>query len=99
MVKRSGKAHSSSCEALGIKLITARISHPQTNREIERFFSYYNRHGDDFDSLDNFVYWCNNVRFHESLDTEYYFQSKDTFLDQLPVGIRVSLAAKLFDEV
>jgi len=27
---------------------------------------------DDFESLDGLVYWYNNVRFHESLDTKHY---------------------------
>ncbi|WP_456329214.1 IS481 family transposase [Archaeoglobus sp.] len=87
-------------ESLGIKLITSRIKHPQTNGKIEKFFDCYNRYRDDFDRLDDFVYWYNNVRFHESLDTKHYLQTpEDAFWSRLPVEVRVGLAAKLFDEV
>ena len=62
-------------ESLGIKLITSRIKHPQTNGKMEKLFDCYNRYRDDFESLDGFVYWYNNVRFHhESLDTKRYLQ-------------------------
>jgi len=85
-------------ESLGIKLITSRIKHPQTNGKIERFFDCYNRHRDDFDSLDDFVYWYNNLRFHESLDTKHYLQTpEDAFWSRLPVEVRVGLAAKLLE--
>jgi putative transposase len=87
-------------ESLGINLITTRIKHPQTNGKIEKLFDCYNRYRDDFDSLDDFIYWYNNVRFHESLDTKHYLQTpEDAFWSRLPVEVRVGLAAKLFDEV
>lgn len=86
-------------ESLGIKLITTRIKHPQTNGKIEKLFDCYNRYRGDFDSLDDFVYRYNNVRFHESLDTKHYLQCKDAFWSRLPIEVRVGLAAKLFDEV
>jgi len=43
------------------------VKNPQTNGKIEKLFDCYNRYRDDFESLDDFVYWYNNVRFHESL--------------------------------
>ena len=87
-------------ESLGIKLITARVKHPQTNGKVEKLFDCYSRYRDDFESLDDFVYWYNNVRFHESLDTKWYLQTpEDAFWSRLPVEVRVGLAAKLFDEV
>ena len=87
-------------ESLGIKLITARVKHPQTNGKVEKFFDCYNRYRDDFESLDDFVYWYNNVRFHESLDTKHYLQTpEDAFWSRLPVEARLGVAFKLFDEV
>ena len=84
-------------ESLGIKLITTRIKHPQTNGKIEKFFDCYNMQ-DDFNSLDDFVYWYNNVRFHESLDTKHYLQTpEDAFWGGLPVEARLGVAFKLFD--
>jgi len=87
-------------DSLGIKLITTRVKHPQTNGKIEKLFDCYNRHRDDFESLDDFVYWYNNVRFHESLDTKWYLQTpEDAFWSRLPVEARLGVAFKLFDEV
>ena len=87
-------------EYLGIKLITSRIKHPQTNGKIEKLFDCYNRYRDDFDSLNDFVYWYNNVRFHEGLDTKHYLQTpEDAFWSRLPVEARLGVAFKLFDEV
>ena len=87
-------------ESLGIKLITSRIKHPQTNGKIEKLFDCYNRYRDDFESLDDFVYWYNDVRFHESLDTKHYLQTpEDAFWSRLPVEARLGVAFKLFDEV
>jgi len=46
--------------------------------------------------LDDFVYWYNNVRFHESLDTKRYLQTpEDAFWSRLPIEVRVGLAADL----
>ena len=42
-------------ESLGIKLITSRIKHPQTNGKIEKLFDCYNRYRDDFESLRLFI--------------------------------------------
>jgi len=87
-------------ESLGIKLITSRIKHPQTNGKIEKLFDCYNRYRNDFESLDDFVYWYNDVRFHESLDTKHYLQTpEDAFWSRLPVEARLGVVFKLFDEV
>jgi len=65
-------------ESLCIKLITSRIKHPQTNGKIEKLFDCYNRYRDDFEAcLDDFVYWYNDVRFHESLDIKHYLQTPE----------------------
>ena len=65
-------------ESLGIKLITSRIKHPQTNGKIEKLFDCYNRYRDDFDG------------FHESLDTKHYLQTpEDAFWSRLPVEARL----------
>ena len=39
-------------ESLGIKLITSRIKHPQTDGKIEKLFDCYNSYRDDFDGLE-----------------------------------------------
>jgi len=71
-------------ESLGIKLIPSRIKHPQTNGKIEKFFDCYSKFRDDFNSLDEFIDWYNNIRFHESLDTKRYLQTpEDAFLEEV----------------
>ena len=71
-------------DSLGIKLITSRIKHPQTNGRIEKFFDCYSRYRDDF----------------ESLDTKHYLQTpEDAFWSRLPVEARLGVAFKLFDEL
>jgi len=46
--------------------------------------------------LDDFVYWYNDVRFHESLDTKHYLQTpKDAFWSSLPVEAGSGVAFKL----
>ncbi|MHC1568047.1 MAG: hypothetical protein ACXQTT_00305, partial [Candidatus Syntropharchaeia archaeon] len=66
--------------------------------KIEKLFDCYNRYRYDFDGLDGFVYWYNNVRFHESLDTKHCLQTpEDAFWSRLPVEVRVGLAAKLLE--
>jgi len=55
---------------LGIKLITARRNHPQTNGKIERWFKTWIEHHWRFKSLGEFVFWYNCVRYHSSIDYE-----------------------------
>ena len=54
-------------ERYGIKLILARIKHPQTNGKLERFFEEYKRHRSAFSSLGEFINWYND-RPHGSLN-------------------------------
>jgi len=65
--------------SLGVKLITSRMKHPRTNG--------------NFDSLNDFVYWYNDVRFEESLE---YQTPEDAFWSRLPVEARSGVAFKLF---
>lgn len=55
---------------LGIKLITARRNHPQTNGKIERWFKTWIEHHWRFKSLGEFVFWYNCVRYHSAIDYE-----------------------------
>jgi len=46
--------------------------------------------------LDDFVYWYNDVRFHESPDTKHYLKTpKDAFWSSLPVEAGSGVAFKL----
>ena len=55
-------------DAKGIKQILCRIKHPQSNGKIERFFYTYERHRDNFNSVNKFRKWYNEIKPHMSLD-------------------------------
>jgi len=58
------------CELNSIKQIFGRINHPQTNGKIERWFGLYRQKRHLFGSLEEFVYWYNNIKPHLSLNFE-----------------------------
>jgi putative transposase len=83
-------------ESYGIKPISTRVKHPQTNGKIEKFFDCYHRYK-GFESLDAFIEWYNIIRPCEGLDTKWYLQmSEGAFWSGLLMGVRVDIAAKLF---
>lgn len=55
---------------LGIKLITGRRNHPQTNGKIERWFKTWIEHHWRFKSLGDFVFWYNCIKFHSAIGFE-----------------------------
>lgn len=66
------------CLDNGIKHILGRIHHPQTNGKIERWFGTYKTELTDYyKNLDEFVYFYNHVRPHQSLN---YDVPADRFL-------------------
>ena len=68
------------CKANGIKHILCRIKHPQSNGKVERWFGLYRRHRDAFATLQDFVYWYNQVRPHLSLNFEKLETPEQAFL-------------------
>lgn len=56
------------CNSIGVKHILGRVHHPQTNGKIERWFGTYksSEHRDD-DSLDSFIKYYNQERFHQGI--------------------------------
>ena len=55
-------------EKLGIKLITARRNHPQTNGKIERWFKTWIEHHWRYKDIHEFVHWYNCIRYHSVID-------------------------------
>ena len=55
-------------EEQGILHILCRYKHPQSNGKAEKWFHTYERYRPEFESLQAFIQWYNQVRFHESLD-------------------------------
>jgi len=54
----------------GIKHILCRVSHPQTNGKLERFYGVYDQKRHQFKSIEEYVRWHNKVKPHLSLDFE-----------------------------
>ncbi len=54
----------------GIRHVLARVSHPQTNGKVERFFRTVKDKLAEFGSLDELMEWYNTVRPHMSLNLE-----------------------------
>ena len=55
-------------ESKGIQHILCRIKHPQSNGKIEKWFDTYEHHRDAFATVEEFIYWYNEVRPHRSLN-------------------------------
>lgn len=55
---------------LGIKHILAAVGKPTTTGKIERWFGTYDREAWRFETLDDFLFYYNQVRPHQSLDYE-----------------------------
>ena len=68
-------------EELGIKHILAAVRRPTTTGKIERWWGTYDQEGDLFENLDDFLFYYNQVRPHQSLD---YEKPLEVFLADLP---------------
>jgi len=54
----------------GIRHILCRVSHPQTNGKLERFYGVYDQKKHQFKDIDEYVNWHNEVKPHLSLNLE-----------------------------
>src|SRR3990172_7229128 len=66
---------------LGIRHILAAVRKPTTTGKIERFWGTWDREGDLVETLDDFLFYYNQVRPHQSLD---YEKPLEVFLADLP---------------
>ncbi|AEA46105.1 IS481 family transposase [Archaeoglobus veneficus] len=82
----------------GVKHILARVSHPQTNGKIERFFGLMEQKLSLFDSVDEFVYWYNFVKPHMSLNFDELETPYQAFLRKLPAERVFEYGRWLFEE-
>lgn len=65
---------------LGIRHILAGIGKPTTTGKIGRWFGTYDREAWRFETLDDFLFYYNQVRPHQSLD---YEKTMEVFLADL----------------
>jgi len=68
-------------EELGIQHILGAVGKPTTTGKIERFWGTWDREGDLVETLDDFLFYYNQVRPHQSLD---YEKPLEVFLADLP---------------
>ena len=69
----------------GIRHILCRVSHPQTNGKLERFYGVYIQKRHQFTSIDEYVQWHNEVKPHLSLDFENLETPIQAFHRKLPL--------------
>jgi putative transposase len=69
--KEKGVSQFEACLAdRGIKHILCRVSHPQTNGKLERFYGVYEQKIHQFKSIKEYVRWHNEAKPHLSLNIE-----------------------------
>ena len=71
-------------EENNINHIIARVKHPQTNGKIKRWFGLFEQKLNRFNSVPDFVYWCNTVKPHMSLNFDKCETPQQMFWRKLP---------------
>ncbi len=72
-----------------IRHVLGRVSHPQTNGKVERFFRTVKDKLDRFESLDRLMEWYNTVRPHMSLNLDVIETPYQAYGRKMPEGGRV----------
>ncbi len=86
-------------EEAKIRHIKSRVNHPQTNGKFEKWNDTYEKNRSRFENFDNFMNWYNNVRYHESLDTDQELRTpQEAFWDRLPIACKFRLFMDRWEE-
>jgi putative transposase len=80
----------------GIKHITSRRNHPQTNGKEERWFRTYNEKRKEFNSFEDFIKWYNNT-IHLGLNRKKGVTPNEAILHKLRPGSLLGLFLRRFD--
>jgi len=67
-----------------IRQVLGRVSHPQTNGKVERFFRTLKEKLPEFGSLEELIWWYNEKRPHMSLNLEIIETPHQAFVRKLP---------------
>jgi len=89
--ERGGTAFQAYLKENGIGHILGRVNHPQTNGKIERFFGELKRKLHLFKSLDDFIWWYNNVRPHLSLKWDVLETPAQAFARKTPKRLKMQM--------
>ena len=71
------------CKNNGIKQILCRYNHPQSNGKIEKWFDTYDKHRSEFETIEDFLRWYNEIRPHMSLDYKNLETPEQAFWERL----------------
>jgi putative transposase len=67
----------------GIKPILCRIRHPRSNGKIEKWFQVYDRHRNAYKTIEDFLYWYNDLKPHKALNFEELETPSQAFIRKL----------------
>ncbi len=70
-----------------VKHILARVSHPQTNGKLERFYGEVERKSHLFKDIHELIDWYNNIRPHMSLNLDVLETPSQAYVRKMPKGI------------
>ena len=67
----------------GIKPILCRIRHPRSNGKIEKWFQVYDRNRKAYKTIEDFLFWYNDLKPHKALNFEKLETPSQAFMRKL----------------
>ena len=67
----------------GIKSILCRIRHPRSNGKIEKWFQAYDRHRSAYKTVEEFLFWYNDLKPHKALNFDELETPSQAFIRKL----------------
>ncbi len=67
----------------GIKSILCRIRHPRSNGKIEKWFQAYNRNRESYRTIEEFMFWYNDLKPHKALNFDELETPSQAFIRKL----------------
>ncbi len=67
----------------GIKPILCRVRHPRSNGKIEKWFQAYNRNREAYKTIDEFLFWYNDLKPHKALNFDELETPSKAFIRKL----------------
>jgi len=67
----------------GIKSILCRIRHPRSNGKVEKWFQAYDRHRESYKTIEEFLFWYNDLKPHKALNFDELETPSQAFIRKL----------------